>query len=273
MTPKFLSVGSRKVAYYESSGTGKPVFLVHGNSSSGLAFQRQIEGAFGSRHHVVAVDLPGHGDSERFPKMEDYGLPAYATVIFAAAKALGMEEAVVVGWSLGGHIVLEAHGKFPRAKGFLIFGTPPLAFPPAMDQAFLPNPAVAVGFKEAVSEEEARAYATSFFSPGAKAPESPFVKDILRTDGRARSGLGASIRPDNLEDEVIVVANLAVPLAILHGGNEQLVSEPYISKLNMPTLWRKKVQIVAGAGHAIQWEQPEKFEALLEAFIADSTGR
>ena len=88
-----------------------------------------------------------------------------------------------------------------------------------------------------------------------------------RSVGSARAGLAASIKPGGYQDEVEIVANLSMPLAIFHGKEEQLVSEPYISKLTIPTLWRNEVQVITGAGHAPHWEQPERFNALLEAFI------
>ncbi|MEM7034293.1 MAG: alpha/beta hydrolase [Chloroflexota bacterium] len=269
MQPKILQLPSQKIAYYESSGTGPAVMLIHGNSSSGLSYQHQINSPLGETYRLIAIDLPGHGDSEPSSDMSAYSLPGYATVIAATAEALTIQDAVFVGWSLGGHIVLEAHNQLPQAKGFVIFGTPPLAFPPAMEEAFLPNPAVNVGFKADVSEEEAQTYASSFFAPGVSTPQTPFTTDILRADGNARAGLAASIAPDSYQDEIEVVANLSTPLAILHGEEEQLVNGSYISQLTMPSLWRNGVQMIADAGHAPQWEQPEQFNVLLDEFITN----
>ncbi|NOZ48946.1 MAG: alpha/beta hydrolase [Chloroflexi bacterium] len=269
MQPNILQLPSQKIAYYESSGTGPAIMLIHGNSSSGLSYQHQINSALGEKYRLVAIDLPGHGNSEPFAEMSAYGMPGYAAVVAAAAEALHMQDAVFVGWSLGGHIVLEAHNQLKKAKGFVLFGTPPLAFPPAMEEAFLPNPVVNIGFKPDVTEEEARAYTAAFFTPGVPAPEVPFVTDVLRTDGNARAGLAASIRPNGYQDEVEIVANLSIPLAIFHGEEEQLVNAGYIGKLAMPTLWRNEIQVISGAGHAAQWEQPEEFNNLLEAFVTD----
>ncbi|MBI5034156.1 MAG: alpha/beta hydrolase [Chloroflexi bacterium] len=273
MKTKTLQLPHQQVAYYESKGTGPAVILIHGNSSSGLSYQRQIESSLGDKYRLVALDLPGHGDSDRASDVSQYSLPGYAAVVAAAAQALNMPDAILVGWSLGGHIALEAHNLLPQAKGFVIFGTPPLAFPPAMQDAFLPNPAVNIGFQVDVTKEEAAAYAQSFFAPQSfVAPNASidlqhFIADILRTDGNARAGLAASIKPNGYQDEVQVVANLTRPLAILHGECEQLVSAPYIRSLTMPTLWRNQIQIIPGAGHAPHVEQPDKFNTLIEEFI------
>ena len=65
---------------------------------------------------------------------------------------------------------------------------------------------------------------------------------------------------------------MRVPLAVLQGEQEQLVSLDYLRRVPMPTLWRGEVQVIAGSGHAPQWEQPAAFNSLLAAFIADCTG-
>ena len=64
--------------------------------------------------------------------------------------------------------------------------------------------------------------------------------------------------------------DLKSPLAVLHGVEEQLVNGAYFASLAMPTLWRRAVQIIPGAGHAPQWETPLAFDALLAAFIGDT---
>lgn len=274
MQPKMLQLESHRISYYESDGTGDPIMLIHGNSSSGRVFQHQLDGEFGRKYHVVAIDLPGHGDSDPAREMSAYNLPNYAATVVAAAKALQMENAVFVGWSLGGHILLQAHKSLPDASGLVIFGTPPLAFPPALEEAFLPNPAMGVAFKAAITEEEAIAFATAFFAPETSVDLAPFVAEIQNTDGNARAGLAASIAANSQvgeshQNEVDVVTNLSIPLAILHGQKDQLVSEPYISALNIPALWHGAVQIIPDAGHTPQWEQPEKFNELLEAFVVE----
>jgi pimeloyl-ACP methyl ester carboxylesterase len=138
-----------------------------------------------------------------------------------------------------------------------------------MEQAFLPNPAMAFTFTRDLSDEQARAYVAVAFRPNATDFPAFMADDVLRTDGRARENLAASIAPDGFRDEVKVVANLKQPLAVLHGAQEQLINGDYFKTLEMPTLWRGGVQVIDSAGHIPQWEQPDKFNALLEAFVAD----
>ncbi|HFE39354.1 MAG TPA: alpha/beta hydrolase [Gammaproteobacteria bacterium] len=269
MNPTFLDIEGQKIAVYESAGKGKNVMLVHGNSANAGTFKHQFEGEFGDTYHVVAFDLPGHGASDKAREPENtYHMPGYAKILVEVAKQMNMNDAVFVGWSLGGHIVLEAISELPDAAGFMIYGTPPIAFPPAMGEAFFPNPAMNAGFSAEVSREEAKAFTDAFFKAGGVAPES-FIEDVLNTDGMARAIMGASVGQANYKDEVEIVANMTQPLAVFHGAEEQLVNADYISGLNMPTLWRSAVQKIADAGHVTHWEQAEAFNELLTAFIED----
>jgi len=268
MDAKKVAAGGQQIAYYESSGTGPAVMLIHGNSASSQTFKAQITGEFGQKYRVVAMDLPGHGASDQAAEPgKTYHMPGYAAVVAEVAQKLGLTDGVFVGWSLGGHIVLEAHNLLPDAAGFVIFGTPPLAFPPDMENAFLPNPAMGAAFAQDLTQEQMEGFAAACLAPDCAHDLAPYVADIARTDGRARATMAASIAPGGYQDEVEIVGNLKRPLAILHGEHEQLVNANYISQLEMPTLWRGAVQIIPGAGHTLQTETPEAFSALLSAFV------
>ncbi len=263
-------IGGQDIAFLESDGDGRPVIFVHGNSSSARTWQPILDGSFGHQFRCLALDLPGHGHSARPRHQGSYSLPGYAAVLVGFAEATGAAGAVVVGWSLGGHIALEAAPAMPAAAGFVIFGTPPVAAADQMGQAFLPNPAMNVGFTADVSEPEARAFAASFTAPDSTLALEEFVGDILATDGAARAALLASIGEGRFADEIAIVAKLRQPLAILHGVGEQLVSLDYLRGLAVPGLWRGQVQVIQGAGHAPHQETPEQFAALLEEFVSDS---
>lgn len=269
MQAQTITLDGQNIVFSASAGSGPAALLIHGNSSSSRSFQHQLAGDLGASHRLVAFDLPGFGGSQPVADPARLGLQGWAATVGAVVAALELDAFVLVGWSLGGHIALEAVGDLPGARGVMIFGTPPIAFPPAMDQAFLPHPAMAATFKDALSAEEMDAYVASFFAPGVAERPAAFVEDIRRSDGRARAAVAASIRPDGYKDEVALVAELGLPLAVIHGADEQLINGAYIAGLTMPSLWRGAVQVVPGAGHAPHWEQPAAFNALLAAFIAD----
>ena len=219
----------------------------------------------------MALDLPGHGASaDAKDPQATYCLPGYAELVAAFVKKLDIDNAVIVGWSLGGHIALEVSKLLPDLAGMMIFGTPPAGKPIAAD-AFSPNPLMPLIFKNTLSSDEAVAVTNGFFKPGSQIPAF-FSEDMTRTDGRAREALWLSVGEENYEDEVAIVATLNKPLAIIHGEKDPLVSLPYIKGLSIPTLWRDEIQIIPDVGHTPQWEQTEKFNNLLIAFITDCTG-
>jgi pimeloyl-ACP methyl ester carboxylesterase len=268
-----VQVAGCEIAYRESSGTGRPLVLVHGNSSSSATWQALLDGPLGERYRCVALDLPGHGASGLAPDADGYSLPGYTTLVAEFAGSVGAHEPVLVGWSLGGHIALEAVPALPDVAGLVVFGTPPVASPADLGIAFLPNPAMGVGFAAEVDEAAARGYAASSLRPGSPVPLQPFVDDILATAGEARAGLAASFPAGRYVDEVAILGALTIPIAILHGREEQLVSLDHIAGLTAPTLWRGAVQVIDGAGHSPHHETPEAFTDLLSQFLLELPAR
>ena len=268
MQHKEIEITGQRLAYYESDGNGMPVLFIHGNSLSGLSFTRQLASPFGKKHRLVALDLPGHGRSAPAQNPQaTCTLPGYAEIVVAFAKALALNKAVLVGWSLGGHVLLEASGQMQNSPGLMLFGAPPVGKPMAAE-AFLPCPTMGLMFTSDLSAAEAEVATAEFFKPGSEIPPF-FPNDILRTDGRAREALGISIGEGRYADEVKIVADFKKPLAIVHGEGEQVVNLSYLRGINMPTLWRGEIQIIPDAGHTPQWEQPEQFNRLLMEFVED----
>jgi pimeloyl-ACP methyl ester carboxylesterase len=265
-----IQVDNLAITVYDSQGSGPAAFFIHGNSANAQTFQGQLEGPLGQEFRVVALDLPGHGTSDRAANPGDtYHLPGYARAVAGVVQQLGLAEAVLVGWSLGGHIALEAVKLLPQSRGILIWGTPPVGIPPALDRAFLPNPAMAAAFQNDLSQQQVADFGAACLKPGST-PDADFFAAFKQTDGLARSTMGASIMTANFEDELKIVANLTKPLAILQGEHEQLVSLDYLNSLEAPTLWRGAVQVIPDAGHSPHLEQPEAFNSLVAAFLRDT---
>lgn len=270
MALKEIRINDRKITYLESPGKGPSALLIHGNSLSSKTFSHQIKGPIGEKFRLVALDLPGHGGSEPAKDPEStYSLPGYARSICEAARTLGLDDAVLVGHSLGGHIVLEAIDDIEEARGVMIFGAPPIGFPPPMDRAFLPHPIFETLFKVVLTQEESLARATVNLGPGATEYLDMVNKDVRNTHGEARKFLGESIGAGLYADEVRIVAELRVPIAVIHGTEDPLVNPAYFASLEMPTLWRDEVQMMKDIGHLPQLEAPGEFDKLLGAFIEE----
>lgn len=267
LRPLCLQIGKQTIAGLESGGEGRPILLIHGNSSSSRIWQKQLQGLLGAKYRVIAIDLPGHGASSPPPHPEsDYSGSGYAAAIAAVARALDLASAIVVGWSLGGHAVLNAAASLPMAAGLMIFGTPPLGSGPEGFAGFKGLSATA--FTAAPTEAQIAEWVQSAFAPGYSPVPDFIVPDFRRTDGNARACLGAVAQAGGLADEVEIVRNLKIPLAIVHGAEEQIVDLGYLQRLPAPTLWRDAVQVIEGAGHSAQWEKADAFNELLDAFAS-----
>lgn len=263
-----IQLGGQSLAYRQSAGTGRPIVLVHGNSASSKAWSKQFEGPLAAKYRLIAIDQPGHGESGHAPAPEtDYTTIGYARVLAEFADKMALKNAVFVGWSLGGHTVLEAAPDLPMASGLMIFGTPPVS--KAKDGFAGFKGLLPAAFAATPTDAEVDAWVASLFAPQ-YAPIPPmFTADFHATDGAARACLGASVQKGMFKDEVAIVGSeLKVPIAIATGAQEQIVDLDYLKRLKAPALWHSDVQVVAGAGHAIQWEQPQAFDKLLDAFAS-----
>lgn len=113
MRPRTVEAGGRRLQYVEmGSGEGTPVLFVHGFGSDANAWMF-VQPTLAESHRTLAVDLPGHGGSQK-----DVGeaTPAYlAGVIADFLDATGTEAVHVVGHSLGGAIALHLALNRPQA--------------------------------------------------------------------------------------------------------------------------------------------------------------
>lgn len=97
-------------AAYHERGTGEPLVLIHGVGMRLEAWQPQIE-ALADKWRVIAVDMPGHGESTALPKGSD--LKAFVAWFGTFIDALGLERINVAGHSMGALISGGAVASYP----------------------------------------------------------------------------------------------------------------------------------------------------------------
>lgn len=89
----------------EESAGGLPFLLVHGLASNARLWDGVRAELAARGHRVVAVDLRGHGRSDK--PDEGYDVATVARDVDVLMEALGLSQAVVAGQSWGGNVVLE----------------------------------------------------------------------------------------------------------------------------------------------------------------------
>lgn len=263
MKEQSLIYQKRKVNYYFQGHVSKKIIVfIHGNSLSSKTFAEQFNGL--KNIPLLAIDLPGHGLSEPPANPESTcSILGYVDVVKFVVTKLKITDYILAGHSLGGHIALEASTELCGLKGLLLFGTPPLGIPPEMDKAFLPNAAMAFLFQEQLSETEIELLSAALTDNTNK---EKLKNEIRISDGKARSFLAASIPKGLFKNEIKIIENLNIPLAILHGGADSLISKQYIDGLTIPTLWKNEIQLIKNARHCPQVEQAGAFNTILTGF-------
>jgi alpha-beta hydrolase superfamily lysophospholipase len=100
--------------HYLIAGKGEPVVLIHGlGSSAGINWRfTKVLDDLAKDHQVIALDLPGHGWSDKPEKEEAYGLQLVEDVILLLDH-LKIKKAHVVGYSLGGMIAAKLMVTYP----------------------------------------------------------------------------------------------------------------------------------------------------------------
>jgi pimeloyl-ACP methyl ester carboxylesterase len=103
--------------YYEMSGTGEPLILLHGGLGGTVDFAA-IAPTLAQTHQVIAVELQGHGHTADIDRPLSFEL--MADDIAALIKHFGFEKADVMGFSLGGGVAIQTAFRHPEVVNKLV---------------------------------------------------------------------------------------------------------------------------------------------------------
>jgi pimeloyl-ACP methyl ester carboxylesterase len=259
---------------YVEVGTGKPIVFIHGISG---CWQNWLENLphFGRGHRAIALDLPGFGASP-MPSWE-LTIPAYARLLHDFCEKLGVEDATVVGNSMGGFIAAEAV----------------TAGPARFDRLML---VAAAGILNTWNPEEratATAWAWKAFGPhfahqGRLIVSRPRARQIVfrpfvRYPGRLREdllleqiegglkraeGFGDALRALIRHDIRERLGEIEMPTTIVWGQSDRVI--PMAAALSYHRrIPHSRLEIFERTGHVPQLERPLRFNGLLDEFLAE----
>jgi pimeloyl-ACP methyl ester carboxylesterase len=110
-----------RLSYDEYGDGNRPLVLIHGLLMSRRMFERLGPILAEHDNRVIALDLLGHGRSDRPEDLQRYSMPLFAYQVNALLDHLELETAVVGGTSLGANVSLEMATRFPeRVRGLFI---------------------------------------------------------------------------------------------------------------------------------------------------------
>ena len=108
-----------------AAGSGEPLLCLHGLGGTKASFLPTVA-ALAPRRRVIAVDLPGFGESAK-PFAAAYDAPFFARAVRDLLDGLGIDRADLVGNSMGGRVAIEAGLLHPDRVGGIVPLCPALA--------------------------------------------------------------------------------------------------------------------------------------------------
>jgi lipase len=192
--------GGDLAVFQYGDGSGIPVLLIHGVTSSNRAFQLFADALIARGKAPFAVDLRGRGDSNTLPA--PFGMKQHAEDMAAVIDYFGWKNPDVIGHSMGGFVSAALNGLYPEKVGQVVLadGGVPLPLPPGMTveqvMPFVLGPAMTRLAMEFENNEAYRDYwkPQAAFAKGWSAALDEYVDYDLR-------GKKAATNPQAVEDD------------------------------------------------------------------------
>ncbi len=249
----------------QGSPSGIPVVFPHGISDSWRSFELILP-RLPDSVRAIALTQRGHGDSSR-PESA-YWFKDYSDDLTAFLDALKIDKAVVVGHSLGASNGLKfAIDHADRLSGLLLIS----AFasytkseaPHALWEAVsdMPDP-VDPGFIREFQES----------TLGRPIPDA-FFQTILSESQKLPAQVWRAVVKCNLEDDDLLqeAYKIRAPTLLVRGEKDELVSQEDAEALKREIL-NARLLVHEGVGHAVHWEDPDRFAAELKSFLETEVG-
>ncbi len=257
--------------YYEDHGEGQPIVLVHGWMCSSRFWQKNVPG-LANEFRVVTPDLRGHGNSSKV--LTGHTIKQYARDIRELIEDLALQNIVLVGWSLGGPVVLsyyEQHPKDRHLKALGLVDTAPFPFSPAdWNSHVLKNynfDGMNATFAGYVADPRKFAIAFAARMPKVKPSDSDMdwvVAELMKTPTWIAEAVYSDFLMSNYAK---TLPSVEVPAIVFAGNSGVFCNGIAMGQAIANQLPHGTFIPFEDAGHSLFYEQPEKFNAALTAFI------
>ena len=245
------------------------VVFLHGvgGGRHGWAAQQAHVAQLGWRS--LAWDMPGYGDS---PMIDPYDFAHLARALWQMLDAAHIQQAVLVGHSMGAMVALQAWTQAPERIRAMVLAASSPAFGHSggdFQQQFLAQRLAPLESGKTMADIADRLI-PSMVAPGSI---DPAMKPALAL---AREGM-AAIAPDTYRaalralvqfEQRAALPTIAVPVLCLAAEHDR-TAPPAVMALMAQKIPGARYACLAGAGHLLQYEQAEAFNAELEKFLKD----
>jgi 2-hydroxy-6-oxonona-2,4-dienedioate hydrolase len=264
-----FGAGSVTTRVIEAGSGDDALVLVHGFTSRADRWLGNIDQLAALGYRVVAPDLPGHGFASKDPAF-DHSVGGYRDFILTLLDGLRIRRAVMVGTSLGGHVLADLACRAPeRVEKLVMIGSMGL-------QALSEDRVAAI--RKGLEDMSAGAVRTRLLTVFSNA--SLVTDDLVREDVRVNTSPGAQeslqvfgrylaerFNGDLVLDRLAAIDG-RVPLLLLWGDQDR--SAPVaIAEAARGRLPNARLAVMAGVNHTPYMENPLLFRAILGAFLKD----
>lgn len=253
---RFAKLDAMRV-HYQNYGKGKEALVfIHGWSCN-LTFWKANIPAFVNQTRVIAIDLPGHGESDK-PQVT-YSMDLFARAIDAVLQAEKVERATLVGHSMGTPVIRQFYRKYPNKTRALVI----------VDGALRP-----FGARESIEPIIAQ-----FRGPDYKKAVEQFVDFISQSIKDQKLLAEIKTAMTNTPQHVVVGAmesmfdpaiwtedKINAPALALMAKNEQAWTPDYEKAVRelAPGI---EYQVWTGVSHFLMMDEPQKFNDTVLAFL------
>jgi len=260
--------------YYETQGTGKPVILIHGWPLSGRAWEAQLPALVAAGYQVITYDRRGFGQSSK--PWNGYDYDTLAEDLKGLMEALDLQDATIVGFSMGGGEVARYLGKYGServSKAVLASAVPPYLFK-ADDN---PNGGLEEsdiqGFLDGVSDDRIaflNDFTKNFFTPKdgrllVSKPMRLYNRDIAAfASAKATLDCVKSFSYTDFRDDLKA---FDVPTLVIHGDADQIVPIEASGERSHDMIADSRLHVIEGGPHGINVTHSEEFNKALIAFL------
>jgi non-heme chloroperoxidase len=262
------SDGTRLHCVEAGKSSGRPILFIHGISQCWLAWSRQMSSDLAEDHRLVAMDLRGHGLSDK-PQEGYADSKLWADDVNAVIHTLKLDHPILSGWSYGPLIILDYirhYGENDISGINFVGGVTKLGSEEATSVLAPEFLNLVPGFFSTATEESVRSleslirlcFATElsardvYLMLGYNVSVPPYVRQALLT---------RSIDNDDL------LPQIRKPVLITMGAEDAVVKLAAIDQ-HKARLTHAQVEIVPNAGHAVFWDDAVAFNQRLRTYCA-----
>ncbi len=270
-----VTVNGLKLAYQEwGNHASPPIVMLHGFGVSGHMFDEFAE-RMQDRYWLLALDQRGHGDSD-WAEDGDYSRDAFVEDLEGFRKALGIENFVLVGHSMGGLNAVAYVNRYPgHVRALVLVDVGPEASRDGVDNImrFTRGPdeldfeefvQMAHRFNPRRTLENIRERMRHRLKP-TESGKWTWKFDRRFRDPGSNLSVGWKLSPDELWQ---LFRNITIPTLLVRGAESDVLS-PEVAERCVHEMPAARLVTIPGAGHSVPGDNPDAFTEAVAGFLAE----